>query len=36
MIKDGELLEKCNEVLEKVINRIKKGFDSEPVTIKHM
>ena len=36
MIKDGELLEKYNEVLEKVINRIKKGFDSEPVYNKHI
>ena len=31
MIKDEELLEKYNEIWEKVKNRIKKEFDSEPV-----
>ena len=31
MIKNDELLEKYNELLEKVKNNIKKEFDSEPV-----
>ena len=31
MIKDDELLEKYNEIWEKVKNFIKKEFDSEPV-----
>ena len=31
LINDDELLEKYNEILEKVRNSIKKGFDSEPV-----
>ena len=31
MIKDEKLLEKYNEIWEKVKNRIKKEFDSEPV-----
>ena len=31
LIKDGELLEKYNEIWEKVKNSIKKEFDSEPV-----
>ena len=31
MIKDDELLEKYNEIWEKVKNIIKKEFDSEPV-----
>ena len=31
MIKDDELLEKYNEIWEKVKNNIKKEFDSEPV-----
>ena len=30
LIKDDELLEKCNEFWEKVKNSIKKEFDSEP------
>ena len=31
LIKDGELLEKYNEIWEKVKNNIKKGFDSDVV-----
>ena len=31
LIKDDKLLEKYNEIWEKVSNCIKKGFDSEPV-----
>ena len=31
LIKDGELLEKYNEIWEKVKNNIKKGFDSDLV-----
>ena len=31
LIKDDELLEKCNEVWEKVKNRLREEFDSEPV-----
>ena len=31
LIKDDELLEKSNEIWEKVSNGIKKGFDSELV-----
>ena len=31
LIKDDELLEKYNEIWEKVRNSIKKGFDSDPV-----
>ena len=31
LIKDDELLEKCNEIWEKLKNSIKKEFDSEPV-----
>ena len=31
LIKDNELLEKCNEIWEKVKNNLKKEFDSEPV-----
>ena len=31
LVKDDELLEKCNEIWEKVKNNIKKDFDSEPV-----
>ena len=31
LIKDGELLEKYNEIWEKVRNNIKKEFGSEPV-----
>ena len=31
LIKDGELLEKYNEIWVKVKNSIKKNFDSEPV-----
>ena len=31
LIKDDEILEKCNEIWEKVKNSIKKEFDSEPV-----
>ena len=31
LIKDDELLEKYNEIWEKVKNRIRKEFDSEPV-----
>ena len=31
LIKDNELLEKYNEICEKVKNSIKKEFDSEPV-----
>ena len=31
LIKDDELLEKYNEICEKVINSLKKEFDSEPV-----
>ena len=31
LIKDDELLEKYNKILEKVKNIIKKEFDSEPV-----
>ena len=31
LIKDGELLEKYNEIWEKLKNIIQKGFDSEPV-----
>ena len=31
LIKDNELLEKYNEIWEKVKNSIKKEFDSEPV-----
>ena len=31
LIKDDELLEKYNKILEKVKNNIKKEFDSEPV-----
>ena len=30
LIKDDELLEKYNEIWEKVSNSIKKGFDYEP------
>ena len=29
-IKDKKLLEKCNEIWEKVKNRLKKEIDSEP------
>ena len=31
LIKDNELLEKFNEICEKVKSSIKKEFDSEPV-----
>ena len=31
LIKDDELLEKYNEIWEKVKNSLKKNFDSEPV-----
>ena len=31
LIKDNELLQKLNEIWEKVSNSIKNGFDSEPV-----
>ena len=31
LIKDDELLEKYNEIWEKVKNNLKKEFDSEPV-----
>ena len=31
LIKDDELLKKCNEIWEKVKNSIEKEFDSEPV-----
>ena len=31
LIKDDKLLEKHNEIFEKVSTSIKKGFDSEPV-----
>ena len=31
LIKDDELLEKYNEIWEKVSNSIKRGFDREPV-----
>ena len=31
LIKDDKLLEKYNEICDKVSNSIKKGFDSEPV-----
>ena len=31
LIKDNEILEKYNEICEKVKNSIKKEFDSEPV-----
>ena len=31
LIKDNELLEKYNEIWDKVSKIIKKGFDSEPV-----
>ena len=31
LIKDDELLEKYNEICEKVRNSIKKEFDSEPI-----
>ena len=31
MIKDHELLEKYNEIWEKLKNNLKKEFDSEPV-----
>ena len=31
LIKDDELLEKYNEIWEKVKNSLKKEFDSEPV-----
>ena len=31
LIKDTELLEKYNEIWDKVSNTIKKGSDSEPV-----
>ena len=31
LIKDNELLEKCNKTWVKVGSTIKKGFDSEPV-----
>ena len=34
LIKDNELLEKYNEIQEKVSNAIKKEFDSNPVYIK--
>ena len=34
LIKDDELLEKCNEIWEKLKNSIKKEFDSEPVQCK--
>ena len=30
LIKDNEILEKCNEIWEKISNSIKKWFDSEP------
>ena len=30
LIKDDELLEKYNEICEKVSNSIKEGFDSKP------
>ena len=30
LIKDDELLENYNEIWERICNRIKKGFDSEP------
>ena len=33
LIKDGELLEKYNEIQEKVSNSIKKEFDREPIYI---
>ena len=35
-IKDDELLEKYNEIWEKVNNSIKKEFDSEPVYNKYI
>ena len=31
LIKDEDLIEKCNTILDKVSNDIKKEFDSEPV-----
>ena len=31
LIKDNELIEKYNNIWDKVSNAIKKGFDSEPV-----
>ena len=31
LVKDNQLLEKYNEIWEKVSNSIKKEFDSEPV-----
>ena len=31
LVKDGELLEKYNDIWEKVNKNIKKEFDSEPV-----
>ena len=31
LIEDDELLEKYNEICEKVRNSIKKEFDSEPI-----
>ena len=31
LIKNGELLEKCNKIWLRVRNSIKKEFDSEPV-----
>ena len=31
LIKDDELLEKCNEIWEKVKNSLKKEFDSKPI-----
>ena len=31
LIKDNELLEKCNEIWEKVKNSIKKEFNNEPL-----
>ena len=30
LIKDNELLEKQNEIQDKISNTIKKGFDKEP------
>ena len=31
MIKDDELLERYNKILEKISNSIKREFDSEPL-----
>ena len=36
LIKDDELLEKYNEIWEKVKNSLKKEFDSEEYTMKNI